>query len=325
MKQSRFATTAFQVSGTALDGSFGKHLGCSAPNSCWQHLWPPAFKSNQRAQINHQKVQSETAHGAPENQTGDASRHHVQTLAYQPQPLTTHRPPGNPMTDHNQRAETKHQKAQPETNGAPETPDVFPKRSTRKSIQRAQMKHQKAQSETTNGARMRPEVFPKRSTSKSNQRAQMKHQKTQLETTNGAPHKPEVCAKIEHQQVQPESTHEAPQSTIRDHKRSTREVLPKWRTSKSNQRARSTTKQNQRPRTEHQTDQSFFQNRAPARQSESTNEARESTIKDHKRRSKKSAKKIFQTFPFKNCFNWPSYPAIAVLLCTTTLAQSTSQ
>jgi hypothetical protein len=69
----------------------------------------------------------------------------------------------------------------------------------------------------------------------------------------------------------------------------------------------------------------FFQNRAPASQSESTNEAPESTIKDHKRRNKKSAKKIFQTFPFRNCFNWPSYPAIAVLLCTTTLAQSTSQ
>ena len=81
------------------------------------------------------------------------------------------------------------------TNGAPERPEVLPKRSTSKSNQRAQTKHQKVQSETTNGAPERPEVLPKRSTSKSNQRAQMKHQKVQSETTNGAPERPEVLPK----------------------------------------------------------------------------------------------------------------------------------
>jgi len=47
----------------------------------------------------------------------------------------------------------------------------------------------KKQSETTKGAPERPEVLPKRGTSKSNQRAQMKHQKVQSETTNRAPEK----------------------------------------------------------------------------------------------------------------------------------------
>ena len=67
------------------------------------------------------------------------------------------------------------------TNGAPERPEVLPKRSTSKSNQKAQTKHQKVQSETTSRAPERPEVLPKRSTSKSNQRAQMKHQKAQKE------------------------------------------------------------------------------------------------------------------------------------------------
>jgi hypothetical protein len=65
----------------------------------------------------------------------------------------------------------KHQKVQSETTkGAPEGPEVVPKRSTSKSNQRSQIKHQKVQSETTKGAPERLEVLPKRSTSKPNQR-----------------------------------------------------------------------------------------------------------------------------------------------------------
>ena len=106
------------------------------------------------------------------------------------------------------------------TNGAPEKPEVLPKRSTSKSNQRAQTKHQQVQSETTNGAPERPEVLPKWSTSKSNQRAQTKHQKVQSET------------KTEHQRDQRFCQNGAPASPIREHKRSTR-------------------KYNQRPQTEH--------------------------------------------------------------------------
>ena len=81
----------------------------------------------------------------------------------------------------------------------------------------------KTQSETTNGAPERPEVLPKRSTSKSNQRAQMKHQKVQSETTNGAPERPEVLPK----RSTSKSNQRAPESTIRDHKRSTRKISKK--------------------------------------------------------------------------------------------------
>ena len=168
--------------------------------------------------MKHQKVQSETAKGAPANPTRDASRYLIPILTYRPQPETTNRPPGNPIRDHNQRAQVKHQKVQSETTkGAPERPEVLPKRSTSKSNQRAQMKHQKVQSETSKGAPQGSEVFAKRSTSKSNQRSQTQHQKVQSETRKGAPERPEVLpkrstskpnqrAQMKHQKVQLETT-----------------------------------------------------------------------------------------------------------------------
>ena len=86
-------------------------------------------------------------------------------------------------------------------------------------------------------------------------------------------------AKTEHQQVKSESTNEAPESTIRDHKRST---------SKSNQRCIEipisnpylpTTTRDHKPTTRKP-------NQRP--QSESTNEAPESTIRDHKRSTRET-------------------------------------
>ena len=92
------------------------------------------------------------------------------------------------------------------------------------------------QSETTKGAPGRPGVLPKRSTSKSNQRAQMKHQKVESETTKGAPERPEVLPKRSTSKSnQRAQMNEAPESTTRDHKK------------------------------EHQRDQRFCQNGAPAR------------------------------------------------------------
>ena len=131
--------------------------------------------------MKHQKVQSETAKGAPER----------------PEVL-----PKRSTSKSNRRAQMKHQKVQSEiTKGAPERPEVLPKRSTSKSNRRAQMKHQKVQSETTKGAPERPEVLPKRSTSKSNQRAQMKHQKVQSESTKGAPENQQDAAEFIHRIV----------------------------------------------------------------------------------------------------------------------------
>ena len=133
-----------------------------------------------------------------------------------------------------QRAQTKHQKVQSETtNGAPERPEVLPKkapaspirehkRSTRKYTQRAQTEHQRDQRFSQNGAPESPIREHKWSTRKHNQRPQMEHQRDQRFCQNGAPASP-----------------------IREHKWSTR-------------------KYNQRPQTEHQRDQRFCQNGAPA-------------------------------------------------------------
>ena len=89
-------------------------------------------KSNQRGQMTHQKIQSETTIAAPEG----------------PEVLPKRR-----TSKSNQRAQMKHQKIQSETTKeAPERPEILSKRRTSKSNQRAQMKHQKVQSETTNRA-----------------------------------------------------------------------------------------------------------------------------------------------------------------------------
>ena len=73
-------------------------------------------------------------------------------------------------------------------------------------------------------------------------------------------------AKTEHQQVQSESTNEAPESTIREHKRSTRETrgFAKTEHQQVQSERQITRKYNQRPQTEHQRDQRFCQNGAPA-------------------------------------------------------------
>ena len=76
---------------------------------------------------------------------------------------------------------------------------------------------------------------PKLSTSKSNQRAHMKHHKVQSETTNGAPER--FCQNGG--PASPIREQEAPQSRIRDHKRSTRQtrVFSKTEHQQVNQRA----------------------------------------------------------------------------------------
>ena len=137
------------------------------------------------------------------------------------------------------------------TKGAPERPEVLPKRSASKSNQRAQMKHQKVNQRPQQEHQRDQRFCQKRSTSKSNQRAQMKHQKVQSETTKGAPERPEC------QNGAPASPIRE-QSTIRDHKRSTRGT-------------RGCTK------TEHQQIQSEITNKAP-----------ESTIRDHKRSTRET-------------------------------------
>ena len=87
--------------------------------------------------------------------------------------------------------------------------------------------------------------------------AKMEHQQVQSETTNGAPERPEVLPKwstsksnqrtqTKHQKVQSETTNGVPERP---------EVLPKWSTSKSNQRAQ----------TKHQKVQSETTNGAPER------------------------------------------------------------
>ena len=221
-----------------------------------------------------------------------------------------------------QRAQMKHQKVQLETTkGAPERPEVLPKRSASKSNQRAQMKHQKVNQRPQQEHQRDQRFCQERSTSKSNQRAQMKHQKVQSETTNGAPERPEVLPRTEHQQVQSESTNEAPESTIRDHKRSTRETRGFAKTEHQQVQPESTNEAPENTIRDHKWStretRSFAKNGAPASpireqstirdhkrstrgtrgctktehqqiQSEITNKAPESTIRDHKRSTRET-------------------------------------
>ena len=136
----------------------------------------------------------------------------------------------------------------------------------------------------------------KRSTRETRGFAKTGHQQVQSESTDEAPEstnqrprkehqRDQRFSQTEHQQAQSDSTNEAPENTIRDQKRSTRETRDFAKTEHQQVQSKST---NEAPDSKHQRDQRFAKTEHQQVQSGSTNEAPENTIRDHKRSTRET-------------------------------------